>query len=141
MVNLVAELICLILPDWITRQMKAIIQNQSHVLARPCEVKYCSSFHSKLLGLMFRKEIKPFTGIILVEKRDSLINSSIHMLFMNFDISAIWVNKSGVVVDKTIARRWHLAYAPREPANRVIELHPRHINDFHVGDQITYEIV
>ncbi|MBN2677830.1 MAG: DUF192 domain-containing protein [Anaerolineaceae bacterium] len=118
---------------------KVKLQNVSHPLSQPCEVNYCTSFYAKFIGLMFQKEITPFSGIVLVEKHDSMINSTIHMLFMNFDISAIWINQSGFVVDKVIAKRWHLAYAPRQAANRVFEMHTQHYDDFSIGDQISCE--
>ncbi len=88
---------------------------------------------------MFRKDIAPFSGILLLEKQDSVIDSAIHMLFMNFDICVIWVNKSGKVVDKQLARRWHFLYKPEKPACMTLELHPRHMKDFNIGDSLSYE--
>lgn len=90
---------------------------------------------------MFQKEIKPFSGVVLVESRDSVVNTTIHMLFMNFDICVVWIDKNDRVVDVKIARRWHLAYKPDKPACYVLEIHPKHIKDFKVGEKVAYEIL
>jgi uncharacterized membrane protein (UPF0127 family) len=94
------------------------------------------SFFSKLAGLMFRKEIPLDTCLILSERYESIINTSIHMLFMRFDIAVIWVSADLKVVDKTIARKWHLAYFSSAPAQHVIELHPTSFKNFNIGDKL-----
>ncbi len=88
---------------------------------------------------MFQKNITPFSGIVLLEKQDSVINSAIHMLFMNFDICVVWINKKNRVVDRQLARRWHVLYKPVKPACMTVELHPRHMKDFKIGDIVSYE--
>jgi uncharacterized membrane protein (UPF0127 family) len=119
--------------------MIARLQNLTHPLPKPFEVKYCSTFMTKLQGLMFRKNLDPFSGVLLVETHDSVINTTIHMLFMNFDICTIWIDRSGSVVDIQIARRWRLIYKPQKPACIVLETHCQHLNDFQIGDMISYE--
>ncbi len=121
--------------------MIARIHNLTRPLPEPVEVKYCDTFATKLLGLMFKKEIFPFTGILLVEPQDSIIATTIHMLFMNFDICTVWINQAGTVVDVKVARRWRLAYAPQTPASLVLETHTSHLSDFKVDDKIKYEII
>jgi uncharacterized membrane protein (UPF0127 family) len=121
--------------------MNALIFNRTNPLPQPVKVVFCSTFFTKLRGLMFRKKITPFSGILLVDKQDSVLNSAIHMLFMNFDICAVWINKSGQVVDKQLARRWHLLYKSRQPASMVLELHPRHLSDFNIDDMIYHEVL
>ena len=86
---------------------------------------------------MFARDLPKDEGILLVEKSESVVNTSIHMLFMNFDITAIWIDKKNKVVDVQLARRWRLAYAPKLPALSVLEIHADHLNNFHPGDQLT----
>lgn len=100
-------------------------------------VYVADSFFSKLAGLMFRKSIPLDTCLILSERNESIINTSIHMLFMRFDIAVIWLSKNFKVVDKTIAKKWHLAYFSHAPAKYVIELQPSHYDDFNIGDVLT----
>jgi LysM repeat protein len=88
------------------------------------KIKYCQGFFCKLRGLMFRARIAPDEGLLFVYGRDSRMDTSIHMLFMNFDIAVVWINSSMQVVDKTLAKRWKLAYAPKNAAQYVLEAHP-----------------
>jgi uncharacterized membrane protein (UPF0127 family) len=90
---------------------------------------------------MFRKRLDPYSGVILVESRDSLINTTIHMFFMNFDILVAWIDKSGSVVDTQIARRWRPYYKSQKPASLVLEVHCQHVKDIQIGDKIIYEII
>jgi uncharacterized membrane protein (UPF0127 family) len=120
--------------------MIARLKNLTHPQAISFEVKYCASFMTKLQGLMFKKRLDPYSGVLLVESQDSVINTTIHMLFMNFDICTVWIDRSGSVVDVQIAKRWHLMYKPKKPACLVLETHCQHVNDFQIGDKIEYEI-
>lgn len=115
------------------------IHNLSNNRIEPVHAKYCMSFMSKFRGLMFQKNLRIDEGLLLVESVDSILSASIHMLFMNFDIGVIWINKNGVVVDKMHAKRWHMAYAPSQPACLTLEIHPRRLPDFNIGDVLTHE--
>ena len=99
-------------------------------------VKYCESFWQKLLGLMFSKTLRPDVGIILVEKAESKLNTSIHMFFMNYDITVLWLDKNLVIVDKTLAKKWMPYYGPKAPAQYVVELHASRLSDFTVGEKL-----
>lgn len=101
-------------------------------------VNWCSSFLSKLKGLMFVKSLPDNTGIILVDSGESRINTAIHMLFMNFDITTVWINKTHKVVDVVFAKKWHLSYFPKKAAQYVLEINTSHIDDFKIGDQLTF---
>ncbi len=103
--------------------------------------KYCDSFHEKLMGLMFKKSIDPGFGIIMTESRESRMNTSIHMLFMNFNITVLWLDKNYIIVDKVLAHKWNLAYFPAKPAQYTIELHETRYDDFNIGDKLLLENV
>ena len=92
-----------------------------------------------MVGLMFFKELKENQGIILTEKKESRISTSIHMMFMNFDLAVFWLDKNRVIVDKVLAKRWMPAYFPKKPAQYVIELHASKLSAFSVGDMITID--
>jgi uncharacterized membrane protein (UPF0127 family) len=74
------------------------------------QVNWCDSFGGKLLGLMFRKSLDESEGLLMVEPRASKLNTSIHMLFMNFAIATVWLDQDLRVVDKVLAKPWRLAY-------------------------------
>lgn len=96
------------------------------------------TFFLKFLGLMFRKSLSTDSGLLLADNHESRFSTSIHMLFMNFDICAVWIDKNYRVVDVKIARKWHLAYFPKEAAKYVLELHLSRMSDFVIGDQLQF---
>jgi uncharacterized membrane protein (UPF0127 family) len=100
--------------------------------------KIADTFLSKLCGLMLQKEISPNAGLILSESSESVINSSIHMLFMRFNIAVIWLNKDKFVVSKKLAKKWRLAYFSDKPACYIVETHPSQLENFSIGDHISF---
>ena len=99
-------------------------------------VEWADTFFSRFMGLMGRKEIEPSKGLVLVLDRESKINAAIHMLFMRFNIAVIWLSKDFKVVDKTIAKKWHLSYQPISAAKYILETHPANLALFDIGDKI-----
>ncbi len=90
---------------------------------------------------MFSSSLNEKEGLLLVEPRDSRVGSSIHMLFMRFDIGAVWINSAMKVVDRKIAYRWQSNLTPCAPARFVLEIHPSQLNHFDIGDEISFEAV
>ena len=86
-----------------------------------------------------RSRLEPEEGLLLVGKRDSRLDSSIHMLFVSFDLSVIWINSAMQVVDKVLAKSWRPAYFSKQPARYVLEIHPRRWDDFDVGDGVEFK--
>ena len=112
--------------------------NQSDL--KPACVKYCDSFLCRLRGLTFRNKLDPDDGLLLVQgKRDSRIDSSIHMLFVPFDLNVVWINSEMIVVDKVIAKPWRLAYLSSQPACFVLEIHPDRWENYQVGDKVEFQ--
>jgi len=117
---------------------KVLVNNISHPVDHSLQVEYCDSFFSRFRGLMLRDSIAENEGIVLVENTDSIMNATIHMLFMNFDIAVVWINGQMSVVDKKIAKRWRLAYPPVSPARFILEAHPDRLGDFQIGDKVDF---
>jgi len=116
--------------------MKTVKLSQSSSPHSVVNLKYCDAFGSKLIGLMFTKELKPDHGIIMVEEQESKINTSIHMMFMNYDLTVLWLDAQMVVVDKVLARKWMPFYISKKPAKYVVELHSEHFADYAIGEQL-----
>ncbi len=114
------------------------IANQSHPEAQPILAKYCTTFFCQLRGLMFTKTLPERQGLLLVQGSDSRVNSSIHMMFMWIDLAVVWINSDYVVVDKVFARRWKMAYLPKQPAKYVLEAGITHLSDFNIGDRVIF---
>jgi uncharacterized protein len=118
---------------------QVIIHNKTQPRNKPIRAGFCSSFLCRLRGLMFRKSLGDYEGLLLVQPKSDRLDSAIHMLFMNFDITAVWIDNQQQVVDVKLARRWRPAYFPAKAARYVLEIHPSRINDFQAGDQLSIE--
>jgi uncharacterized membrane protein (UPF0127 family) len=115
------------------------IQNRNRTIEGALFIKYCDTFFTQLRGLTFRSRLEPDEGLLLVGTRDSRLDSSIHMLFVPFDLSVIWINSNMQVVDKVLARSWRPAYFSKQPARYVLELHPKRWGDFEIGDGVEFK--
>ena len=115
------------------------VQNLSRKLDKPARVGYCDTFLCKLRGLMFRSRLSLDEGLLLVEKRDSRLDTSIHMLFVPFDLAVIWINSDMTVVDKIIAKSWKPAYFPKADAKFTLEIHPDRWADYEIGDKVEFK--
>ncbi|PJH74978.1 MAG: hypothetical protein CO064_09090 [Anaerolineae bacterium CG_4_9_14_0_8_um_filter_58_9] len=114
------------------------IQNQNRALEQLLSVGYCESFFCRLRGLTFRHRLAPDEGLLLVQRRESRLDAAIHMLAVFTDLAVIWINADYTVVDTLHAKAWHLAYFPKRPAKYILEIHPKRITDFKIGDKVTF---
>ena len=117
---------------------QVLVTNRTHPSIRPISASYCDSFLSRLRGLMFQPGIPLQRGLILVQDRESRLDSAIHMFFCNFELAVIWINNQYQVVDSCLALRWRPFYMPARPSRYVLETHPDHLQDFTVGDQLVF---
>jgi uncharacterized membrane protein (UPF0127 family) len=119
-----------------------IVRNLNLSDLSPARVIYCDSFLCRLRGLMFRSRLEPDDGLLLVQGgRDSRVESSIHMLFVPFDLNVVWINMDMTVVDKVIAKAWRPAYFPAAPACYILEIHPERWEDYQIGDKVEFQNV
>jgi uncharacterized membrane protein (UPF0127 family) len=117
------------------------IENNNRHTAGILSLKYCDTFLTQLRGFTFRSGLSADDGLLLVGRRDSRLDSSIHMLFVTFDLCVIWINSAMRVVDKVLARSWRPAYFPKLPARYVLEIHPDRWGDFEIGDGVVFRDV
>lgn len=115
------------------------IINETNPLTTILRVKYCQSFICQLRGLSFRKKLPLEEGLLLVQSQDTRINASIHMMGMYFDLTIVWINKGGKVVDLRLARRWISMFVPKKPASFTMEISAERFKDFNIGDKIIFE--
>lgn len=87
---------------------------------------------------MLHPPLQASEGALLVEDHDSKVNSSIHMLFMRFDLCVVWINDSYQVVDVQICQRWKPVYVPARPARYILETHVSQASHFAIGDQVSF---
>ena len=67
------------------------------------------------------------------------LDSSIHMLFVPFDLAVFWINSQMEVVDKVIARSWRPAYFPAKAARYILEIHSSRFNDYEIGHKVEFQ--
>lgn len=120
-----------------TRLIRVI--NKSRDIESLPRVQYCDTFFTQLRGFTFRPHLARDAGLVLVGKRDSRLDSSIHMLFVAFDLCVVWINAEMKVVDKVLAKSWKPAYFSKAPAKFVLEIHPHRWSDFEIGDAVEFD--
>jgi uncharacterized membrane protein (UPF0127 family) len=119
--------------------MKIIhVENKNNPLQLPLSAIFCDSFLCRLHGLMFRSRLEMEKGLLLVEPRENRLEAAIHMLFVFMDLAIIWLNADQTVVDTVLARTWHPAYTPQQPARFILEVHPDRLNEFKIGDHVEF---
>ena len=114
------------------------VENRNRIIAGDLRVKYCDTFLTQLRGLSFYSYLAPGEGLLLVSKRDSRVDSSIHMFFVPFDLTVIWIDSGMQVVDKVLARAWRPAYFSKHPARYTLEIHAGRWDDFQIGDGVIF---
>ena len=88
---------------------------------------------------MFQKELAPSGGLLMVQGSESKANAAIHMFFVYMDLGVIWLNSSQKIVDIQLAKSWQPMYTPQFPAKYILEIHPRRLAEFTIGDQLSFE--
>lgn len=116
----------------------ALRHRRSGALLLP-RVRLCSSFFSRLRGLMFRRGLAPGEALLLDEQRDSRTATAIHMFFVPFAIAAVWIDNTGRVVDKALAQPWRPFYGPRAPARYILETEPAFLDRITLNDEVDFE--
>jgi uncharacterized membrane protein (UPF0127 family) len=115
------------------------VENHNRNITEPLRIRYCDTFFTQLRGFTFRSGLSRSEGLLLVGRRDSRVDSSIHMLFVPFDLAVIWINSAMQVVDKVLAKSWRPAYFSKQPARYVLEIHPDRWGDFEIGDGVEFK--
>jgi uncharacterized protein len=118
---------------------QVLIHNITHPASAPVQAHYCESFLCRLRGLMFRRALGMYEGLLMVQTKSSRVDAAIHMFFMNFDIATIWLDEDLRVVDSQLCRRWRPAYVPAAAARYVLETHVLRKDDFRADDQLLME--
>jgi uncharacterized membrane protein (UPF0127 family) len=118
---------------------EVLVKNQTRQLKSSLRAGYCDSFFCRLRGLTFRKAIPDDWGLVLVVSRESRVDAAIHMLGVWFDLGIIWISSGGEVVDLSLAKKWVSFLAPKQPARYILEVSPVRLEDFKIGDIVSFE--
>ena len=104
------------------------------------QVRLCTTFWRRLRGLTFRRQIGADEAYIFTGARESVAESTIHMLGVFFPIAVLWLDGQKRVVDAKLARPFRPYYAPRRPAQHFVEGAPHLLDQVHVGDELDWEM-
>lgn len=116
---------------------KVVLEESGQVIVE--RARWCDDFLSRMRGFTFRFSLQSGEGLVLVEGSDNRVNAGITMLFCFIDLGVIWVNSTGEVVDKIVARPWRPSYLPQAPARYAIEADPGVIEMVKLGDRISFQ--
>lgn len=105
------------------------------------KAKWCQSAWCHFKGLQFASPLDESEGLLFVYGGESVANTSIHMFFVFFDIAVVWLDSSGIVVDKKLAKSWRPMYAPAKAAQYFIEAHPSLLKRVEIGDKLRFDEV
>jgi len=103
------------------------------------KVKYCDTFFSKVLGLMFSKKLKADEGLLIVARREGRESTMIHMLNVFFPLNVFWLNNEFKVVDKQVAYPFELLLIPKNKAKYVLEVAKGVLDRVKIGSKFTIE--
>jgi uncharacterized membrane protein (UPF0127 family) len=113
-------------------------QTDQVILAR---VRLCKSFWCHFKGLQFAPPLENDEGLLFITDHEGCGHTSIHMFFVFFNIAVIWLDASGKVVDKKLAKVWRPYYAPVAPAQYFLEANPELLDRVQVGDVLRFDEV
>ena len=102
-------------------------------------VVHCDTFWRRARGLMFRASLGPDEAYLFIERKESVAQTTIHMLFVFFPIAVIWLDRDRRVVDTALARPFRPYYAPGGAAQYFVEGHPSMLDRVSTGDQLGFE--
>jgi uncharacterized membrane protein (UPF0127 family) len=119
-------------------EIGSLINTQTGVVLLT-NVKWCEMFFCKLRGLMFRANLRPGEGLLMVEVLPGIATTAIHMLFMRFEIGVIWLDSDFQVVDLKLAKPWRLFYAPAKAALYTLETSPDLLAKVAIGDHLRFD--
>jgi uncharacterized membrane protein (UPF0127 family) len=119
-----------------TEETRIVNLATGETLAR--HVVRCGTFWWRGRGLMFRRALAEDEAYLFVERRESVAQATIHMLFVFFPIAVVWLDGGKLVVDKVLAWPFRPYYAPCQPARYYIEGHPSLLERVSVGDQLEF---
>jgi len=121
--------------------MRRVIRNAETGAVVLSRARWCQSFWCHLRGLQFVRHLDDDEGLLFVTGSENKVDTAIHMLFMFMQIAVVWLDSSGKVVDKKLAKPWRLAYVPQAAAQYYIEANPSLLARVEIGDVLTFDEV
>ncbi len=113
------------------------ILNKNVIIAD--KVKHYKNFFLKVKGLMFSKALKKNEAIIIEAKKEGVLETTVHMLFVFYSIDIVWLNSDKEVVDiKENVHPFTLRLAPKKAAKYIIELKKGAAKQIKLGGRLDF---
>ena len=106
------------------------------------KAKVAKTAFSQMLGLMFSAPLQDGEGLLLIREKESILQSSIHLLFVFYSIDVLWLDKQKIVVDKRKnVKPFTLFVKPRKAAMYILELSKGASKGVNIGDVLDFRKV
>ena len=100
------------------------------------DIRIADDFFNRLMGLMFREDAKVPLLFEIPQKVNSRKRSSIHSLFMRFDIVLVFIDGNNLVNEIADLAPWNY-YVPEKSAKYIVEFDKKEFNNcLKIGDEI-----
>lgn len=101
------------------------------------KIKMANSFFKRFLGLMFKEKCDCPLLFEIPQNIRIKIRSSIHSLFMRFEITLVFIDEENLIYEIADLKPWKY-YVPNKPAKYIIEFDKKEFEnyDLKIGDEI-----
>ena len=94
------------------------------------EIIYADTFFKRLIGLMGKKDFK--NCLIFTNLKDS----SIHTMFMRFEIDVYFMDENKIIFEKASLKPWKF-YRPKKQARYILETKKNKLK-LKIGDKLDF---
>ena len=94
------------------------------------KIIYADTFFKRFKGLMGKNKFEDCLVFV------NLVDSSVHTLFMKFEIDVYFLDEKQIVFDKVTLKPWKF-YKPHKNAKFILETRKNRL-DFKIGDEIDF---
>jgi uncharacterized membrane protein (UPF0127 family) len=115
-----------------------VLVNQTTGVSLARRVTTCDTFGRRLRGLMFRRQLSADEAYLFVFRNESVVEASVHTLFVFFSIALLWLDAERRVIDVRLAKPFRPYFAPRQAAQYLVEGTPGLLDLARVGDRVAF---
>ena len=107
-----------------------MILNKSTSEIIDIKIKYADTFFKRFKGLLLKKDID--FGLVFT----NMTGSSIHTMFMRFEIDVYFLDENKTIFEKASLKSWRF-YQPKKPAKFILETKKDYVN-LKTGDELKF---
>ncbi len=115
---------------YLEKENKKILYNKLNN-EKISEIIIANTFQKRLLGLMFRQKTEFPMLFEIPQNIGTKMRSSIHSLFMRFDLKLVFIDKNNIVFEMADLKPWRL-YVPKKEAKYIIEFEKTRFENYNI---------